>query len=727
MNFKKADWPLFQRLTEKAFKKSRLPKTSSSGVKTFNRIILDAAKESIPAGYRKEFTPGIPRAALDLFNARDEARNRDPTDPSVGLLHEEAATVIRNAHEEEWRAECESVNRDGNKLWGLLRKFEGRRRQPPANQPINFSGKVLTKHQSIAKYFCKQFTSQGTHRTSRRTRKIVRKFSKLPLNRSFAPFDDVKVTAVIRKAKASTAVGPDRLMMIHLKHLGPRGIRFLTSLCNHSVAKAEIPALWKTARIVPVPKPGKPPGDSLSSRPISLLCPPKKVLEALVLPFLDIFPKNPTQNGFKRRHSTITALLPICQQTIRGFNQPKPADRTTLLAIDLSKAFDMINHTILLEKIFATQLHNNIKRWLKSYLRGRQAYCCYQTAVSKLRICRSGVPQGSGLAADLFNLYLYDLPIPAPVSALEGYADDLSAAASSPNPASNDLALTSAAANIQDWVDTNLMRVAPAKSNTIMLSPWSAEARYDPAVSIGGVRVPAAEVPQGARSRQLEILGIKWDSSFTFGPHCTYQAQKADKRIDLMKAIAGHDWGCSQELLTLTYKANVESILTYGAAIIYPIASPTSIDLLARKQIKALKIATRNHTNASDAHVLNEAQVLPIATKLDLLSSQFLAGACRVDHPSRATAWMMPRARQDGTVMKETLASKCGRNVRIHLDDDGNILEPVYKQKISRIHTAITARHLRTQPPNRVLGHKPPKVKHDIEKKLPVVHRSTLS
>ena len=87
----------------------------------------------------------------------------------------------------------------------------------------------------------------------------------------------------------------------------------------------------------------------------------------------------------------------------------------------------------------------------------------------------------------------------------------------------------------------------------------------------------------------------------------------------------------------------------------------------------------------------------------------------------------MPRARQDGTVMKETLASKCGRNVRIHLDDDGNILEPVYKQKISRIHTAITARHLRTQPPNRVLGHKPPKVKHDIEKKLPVVHRSTLS
>ena len=137
-----------------------------------------------------------------------------------------------------------------------------------------------------------------------------------PLDNNYAPFSSDTVDA-IKGSKNLTAAGPNGITMFHLKHIDPLGIRFLTHLFNLSVRAADILALWKSADIVPVPKPGKPLDQGTSYRPISMLCPEVKVLERLNLAILKPhLTPSPTQHGFKSNHSFVSALLPLTTNII---------------------------------------------------------------------------------------------------------------------------------------------------------------------------------------------------------------------------------------------------------------------------------------------------------------------------------------------------------------------------------------------------------------------------
>ena len=207
-----------------------------------------------------------------------------------------------------------------------------------------------------------------------------------PLDHSYSPFSESDVTDAIKATKNSSAAGPNGLTPLHLKHLGPLGTRFLTRLFNLSVQNADIPSIWKSAHVLPVLKPNKPADQGKSYRPISLLCPEVKVLERLNLPILRAsLSPSPSQHGFRGNHSTITALIPLTSQIIRGFNEKKPALRTGLLCVDLQSAFDVIDHHKLLWKINSTDLNPNLKRWLVAYLRDRRVRCLYQGEASKWR------------------------------------------------------------------------------------------------------------------------------------------------------------------------------------------------------------------------------------------------------------------------------------------------------------------------------------------------------
>ena len=173
---------------------------------------------------------------------------------------------------------------------------------------------------------------------------------------------------------------------IYLKHLGPAGIAYLTATFNLSVATAEVPSIWKSALVLPILKPGKPSGKGPSYRPVSLLCPAVKILERLLLPSLKehLLP-SPHQHGFRQRHSTTSALLPLVSKIADGFKQPKPPRRSAIVAIDICQAFDRVPIPRLLDEISQTSLHPNIVRWLRSYLRRRQAACIFRSQRSKFR------------------------------------------------------------------------------------------------------------------------------------------------------------------------------------------------------------------------------------------------------------------------------------------------------------------------------------------------------
>jgi hypothetical protein len=116
------------------------------------------------------------------------------------------------------------------------------------------------------------------------------------------------------------------------------------------------------------------------------------VLERLLLPVIvAALPKSKTQHGFVPLYSCVTALLPITTQVAIGFNQSKPASRSAMCAVDISKAFDAIDHTLLFKKIADSDLHPNLVHWLKAYLSGRKAWCAYDTATSRQFILWTGI------------------------------------------------------------------------------------------------------------------------------------------------------------------------------------------------------------------------------------------------------------------------------------------------------------------------------------------------
>jgi hypothetical protein len=186
-----------------------------------------------------------------------------------------------------------------------MRILSGKRPQQPSNQPIFFGAKCFSRPSAIAKRFCRQFTSTSAHKFSRQSCCVTKNLKRVHrLDRLFRPFTDALTKKAIENLSNTSAAGRDGLLMLHLKHLGAKGISYLTLLFNLSVANADIPAMWKMAIIIHIPKPGKAAGVSTSYRPISLLLPCVKVLEHLLLPYLTSFvPSSPTQHGYKAFYS----------------------------------------------------------------------------------------------------------------------------------------------------------------------------------------------------------------------------------------------------------------------------------------------------------------------------------------------------------------------------------------------------------------------------------------
>ena len=221
--------------------------------------------------------------------------------------------------------------------------------------------------------------------------------------------------------------------------------------------------IWKAALILPVLKPGKTADKGSSYRPISLLCPAVKILERLLHPSLkEAFNLEDHQHGFHRRRSCTTALLPFTDKVANGFKQRKPPRRSVAVALYISRAFDTVDHTILLQNLAATPLHPNLLRWLATFLRGRTSSVSYHGYVSPPRRVHLGVPQGGVLSPDLYAFFVVDQPSLAELH--EVYADDSHDAISAVNIDDAAGRLSTALSAFDNWASDKKLAIAPAKS-----------------------------------------------------------------------------------------------------------------------------------------------------------------------------------------------------------------------------------------------------------------------
>ena len=174
-----------------------------------------------------------------------------------------------------------------------------------------------------------------------------------------------------------------------------------------------------------IPKPGKDSSLRTSYRPIWLVCPAAIVMEAIMLTTVNTQSPASDQHGFRPGHSTTSALLQLTNDVATGFNQRKPPHRTVCVAVDLTAAFDTVNHNVLLSKIARSTLPEATCRWLSNYIRGRQSVTSCRCVKLKARIIHTVVPQGWKVSPTLFSFYIADMPRPTEPVKRICYADDI--------------------------------------------------------------------------------------------------------------------------------------------------------------------------------------------------------------------------------------------------------------------------------------------------------------
>ena len=176
----------------------------------------------------------------------------------------------------------------------------------------------------FANCFNKQFTNTVKRSTHETNRSIDRAVHKLP--KHTITLTTTQVQEEIQHSKNNNSVGPDNLSIRHLKHIGPLGLTFLTSMYTTALNKNIIPHMWKLANIIPIPKSNKDTNMGTSYRPISLLSVVAKTIEKYLLPYI-------TANITQHPLNMVTKRNTLQSQHYTRLTTPSPRGSTKWLPL----------------------------------------------------------------------------------------------------------------------------------------------------------------------------------------------------------------------------------------------------------------------------------------------------------------------------------------------------------------------------------------------------------
>ena len=389
-----------------------------------------------------------------------------------------------------------------------------------------------------------------------------------------------QVAEFIRKLDPGKSTGLDgvgpRILKMACDIISPS----IAALINKSITSGSFPNQLKQAKVYPIFKNGSK-DDPSNYRPISILPTISKKFEKHVNSHLMGYLNkhkliHECQSGFRQKHSCNTALVKLIDKWMASIDK---GDLIGTLFIDFRKAFDMVDHSLLLKKQAHYRLSITSLNWFRSYLSTRVQSIKSDDGLSDFLELLSGVPQGSFLGPTLFLLFINDLPLHLNHCMADLYADDNTIHASGKNKPEIEHKLQSDANETEVWSINNKLPIHYGKSTTMTLGT------RNKIQQAGQLNISIGNTQLNPVSSQ-KLLGIHIDETLSWNQHIDYLCSIISSRISLLGQLSYY---VPENVQKMFYQSYVLPLIDYGSCS-WGSTTKLNIERIYKLQKKAARI-----------------------------------------------------------------------------------------------------------------------------------------
>ena len=416
----------------------------------------------------------------------------------------------------------------------------------------------ITDPKLVANAFNNYFTKLGNNLAEQipNVHKSPMDYLKSPLTNSFYIFPVTinEIQNEISSLKSGKVTGPFSIPISIMKILKDEISKPLEILFNLSFSLGIVPNGLKLANVIPVYKKGA--FTSLSNyRPISLLSVFNKLLEKLICKrLLNVLDKNDVfcdkQFGFRAKHSTDYAVLNIIDKILTAIDNSK---FSCGIFLDFSKAFDTVNHEILIKKLEYDGIRGVAKNWFISYLTNRRQIVTINNVTSDIMPLSCGIPQGSVLGPILFLLYINDFHLCSSLFDIHLFADDANLFYYHEDISALQRNINSELSRVHTWLCSNKLSLNIEKSNYVIFHSPQKKFVFNFVLQMNGKKLK--------KENCIKYLDIFIDSNLSWKPHVEYIVKKVRRSIGILYKIRYY---VDVQILIQLYYALIHPFLIYG-------------------------------------------------------------------------------------------------------------------------------------------------------------------
>ncbi|XP_044183319.1 uncharacterized protein LOC122963992 [Acropora millepora] len=310
------------------------------------------------------------------------------------------------------------------------------------------------------------------------------------------------------------------------------------------------------------------------------------------------------KSGFRPLHSTVSALIQMCDDWSDNMDKGR---LTGVVFLDIRKAFDSVDYSILLEKVQFYGVADRELMWFKSYLTARQQQCLVNGCLSSQSNLLCGVPQGSTLGHLLFLIYINDLPNCLKFTTPCLYADDIQIFTSSFDRGVLANNINSDLKNLSDWLIVNKLQFHPLKTKLMVVG-----STYNLNTKSGELsNVISIDNNLVSRVPSNKCLGVLLDEKLTFETHIDYICKKACAGIGALRRIKPFVPLCT--LVTL-YRSLIEPYFDYCSPL-WDTCGKQLKDKLQKIQNRAGRVITGSSYDVRSIDVLDNLKWKTLETR----------------------------------------------------------------------------------------------------------------